>query len=137
MIPWPSGIEYSNQVMGTSCFQESIEGIFVPIGNDTSLGNKLLSPENALFNYFTGPLHNGSGAQSGLTEKDASFIESCLHENHCLRNIAVDRSLLKNSCEAWVHVEVSKPPAEEKGLQIYEGFESFPIPAILTWTNSD
>lgn len=138
IIQWQSGIEYSNQVMGTSCAQMSAEGVFVPIGNDVILpSNELISPENDLFKYFKGPPHCGSGAQAGLSEEDAIFIETCLHKDHGLQNISVDRKLLRKSCGAWVHVVVNEPLEKKKSMQTYQGFGPFPVSGILTWTNTD
>ncbi len=134
IIRWPSGVEYSNQAAGTSCWQPSVEGVFIPIGNEVGDHGELLGPANALFKYFAGPPHYGTGAQTGLTEEDATFVETCLHENPSLQNIIVDRNRLRESCEAWVHVALAEPSGQET-LRLFEGFGPFPL--VLTWENTD
>jgi len=79
VIPYTTGVTYSNQAGGHACLQPEIEGFLVPIANDVGLApqNEFRSPENELFDYFT--KLNSCGAP--ITERDADKIESILHES--------------------------------------------------------
>ena len=88
IIAYPSGVTYSNQTGGTSCLQPNIEGVFVPLRNDCAEPSReLLSAENELFAYFTGPKWRGTGATRGIDTEDVDFIERILAEqrlDHCI-----------------------------------------------------
>lgn len=99
IIEHPTGVTYSNQAGGTSCLHPSIEGAFVPFGNDVREEDSgFLSPENDLSDYFEGPKYEGTGANSGLDEDDADFIDGILENALVSQWIRVDRSRLKESC---------------------------------------
>jgi Family of unknown function (DUF6210) len=84
IISWPSGIIFTNQTGGTSCLHPEFEGVFVPIRNDcTEKERTLLSPENDLWDYFTGPRWKGTGATNGLQEEDADFIDGRFRRLAC------------------------------------------------------
>ena len=136
IVEWPSGVIFSNQTGGTSCLQPEIEGVFVPLGNDSELpGNRLLSAETELAAYFEGPKHRGTGAIRGLDERDADFIGSLLAKWKLGGLIAVDSSRLAESHEAWVHVLIrGDDPANE--LSLFD-FAPYPRKGVLTWSNSD
>ena len=87
----PSGVRYSNQVGGTACFHFEEEGYYVPVAEKAQ----------ALAQLFT------SGAcGEGLVASEADKIDEVLVTLR-LQFLKVDRSRLKNSCEAWVYVDVS------------------------------
>jgi hypothetical protein len=134
VLEWPSGIRYSNQTMGTTCFQPSIEGVLVPIGNDVAMDtNALLSAENALYDYFVRE-HRGTGAVRGISEHDADVIDGVLAKNFAFAGVRVDRSRLTDSHEAWIHVTIDHV---EQPVALFEGFGDGPWRGVLTWTNSD
>ncbi len=135
IISCDSGISYCNQVGGYLCRQLEFDGVYLPLANDVALKNKeLMSPENELRAYFEGPKHNGWGANDGLDDEDADFIDSALQKYHQDKWIKVDRSRLKESCEAWVFVQVY---AEDDPVPLQSGFEEYPRLGVLTWSNSD
>jgi hypothetical protein len=133
IIGWPSGIIYSNQTGGFSCMQPELEGIFVPVANDLTDGNELLSPCIPLFNYFTGRKYGGSGACTGIDHEDADCIEEITRPSRLLRLIQIDRARLTESHEAWIHVIVAGE--EDSVYPLFCGFG--PRAGVLTWPNSD
>jgi hypothetical protein len=97
IISWPSGIIFTNQTGGTSCLAPEFEGVFVPIRNNcTEKERTLISPENDLWDYFTGPRWRGTGATNGLQEEDADFIDGLLQKVRLFPTICVDRSRLRD-----------------------------------------
>ncbi|HSJ76323.1 MAG TPA: DUF6210 family protein [Gemmatimonadales bacterium] len=136
IIEWPSGVLFSNQTGGTSTLHPELEGVFLPIRNDCEReGNRLLSPEDELLDYFEGPKHRGTGATRGLDAEDADFIGSVLLKWR-LKQITVDRSRLQESHEAWVHVLIHQKEGGFDGLPC-RGFAPYPRRGVLTWSNSD
>ena len=136
IIEWPSGILYSNQTGGTACLHPEVEGVFIPLRNDCERdGDRLLSPENELLEYFEGPKHRGTGAIRGLDTDDAELITSVLAKWQ-LHQLAVDRTRLGDSHEAWVYVVIEGELAGGDGLPL-RGFPAHPLKGILTWSNSD
>jgi len=136
IIEYPSGVICSNQTGGTACLHPEVEGVFVPLRNDTlEETHSLISPENELYEYFVGPKHKGAGATSGLDSEDADKIQTVLAK-HCLSPpIDIDRQRLKESHEAWVYVTISGD--EDQAAPVFSGFEPYPRKGILTWSNSD
>jgi hypothetical protein len=136
IIEWPSGILFSNQTGGTSTLHPETEGIFVPLRNDCERqGNRLLSPDSELLEYFEGPKHKGTGATQGLDSEDADFITSVLARWH-LDQVTVDRARLADSHEAWVHVIIDENKSGNEELP-FHNFAPYPRRGILTWSNSD
>jgi hypothetical protein len=136
ILSWPTGIIYTNQTGGTSCFHPEMEGAFVPLRNDcTEEGRILMSPENELWNYFTGPRWRGDGATLGLEAADADFIDDLLRKAKLFPTVRVDRDRLKDSHEAWVHVIVAGD--ESNDSPIFAWFAPYPRAGLLTWQNSD
>jgi hypothetical protein len=136
IIPWSTGIEYVQQAGGTSCLQLRCEGVFVPFGSDLALHPpELLGPEPDLNAYFAGPVHRGTGATQGLTEQDANVLDSILARFPAFTGIRVHRGRLRESCEAWVHVELDSNA--EALWDVMQGFNPTPGTAILIWANSD
>jgi len=95
----------------------------------------LVSPENDLWDYFTGPHWKGTGATNGLQAEDADFIDGLLQKVSLFPTIQVDRSRLRDCHEAWVHVTISGD--EPCDPPLFGGFAPYPRPGILTWQNSD
>src|SRR5579864_2656265 len=95
IVSWPTGIVFTNQTCGTSCLQLEFEGVFVPLKNEFTLpGRLLISPEKELWDHFTGPRWEGTGAPLGLEDVDADFIDSLLKKNNLFPTISVDWSRL-------------------------------------------
>jgi hypothetical protein len=111
-----------------------MEGLLVPLGNETSLDDPLISAETELFRYFAGEPHRGTGAVHGLTEADAARIDAMLGRHGAFVGIRVDRERLGRSMEAWVHVQIA-PHAGV--LDLLEGVIPRPTTGVLTWTNTD
>lgn len=133
IIPFPSGIFYSNQTGGTACVHPKVEGVYIPIANDYTFDTHTFkSPEIELTSYFMGEKHNSTGATYGLDQEDSNKISAILKDYRLDRFIEIDNHKLKESHESWVHIKIIK----EIPL-IMEGFNNFPINAILTWSNSD
>ena len=133
IIACKSGVVYTNQTGGTSCLSPEIEGAFVPLRNDTALGDyRLISPANDLFEYFSGEPHSGTGATSGLTHKDADFIDGLLEKHSLSSSMVVDRMNLASSHEAWVHVNIIR-----NDPTVFMGLDPLPASGILTWENTD
>ncbi len=137
IIEHPTGVAYSNQAGGTACLHPSIEGAFVPFRNYVQFDDlRFWSPDNDLREYFEGPKHRGTGATSGLDEDDADFIDNVLTQAHVDHWLQVDRGRLKESCEAWVFVTVSRDYGDAD-TGISSGFGPYPKLGVLTWGNSD
>ena len=49
VIIYPSGVRYTNQTGGTSCWHPQEEGVFVP------LRDEMVDQEDLLYKHFTGP----------------------------------------------------------------------------------
>jgi hypothetical protein len=140
IIAFPSGVMFSNQTGGTECLHPEVEGIYIPLRNETEEGaseggrnTELHSPEHEFVEYFVGAAYGGSGATWGLTEDDAAFVESVLAKWGLSECLHIDRARLGESHEAWVHVTVTG----DEGREAFSGFGPYPRPGILTWTNSD
>lgn len=137
IIKWPTGIFYSNQAGGTFCIAPEEEGFFFPFGNDADENNIFLSKEDDLCEYFTGPKVLSEGAIRGITEKNANDIDEMLSGQLFMVTIKVDRTKLKQSHEAWVHVLVYQNVKINENLCHFRGFDSYPLKAVLIWCNSD
>jgi hypothetical protein len=94
LIKAPTGIRYTTQAAGLSCEHPESEGFFVPLR--TSVGRPELATITGLFRGFWGP----------LTGVEAGAVNRALHR-HGFGSIRVDRSMLAQSREAWVHVMVA------------------------------
>jgi hypothetical protein len=124
IIECPNGVIFSNQTMGNSCWQAEMEGVFVPFDAEESWLR--------LNSYFEGPKYSGNGAMHGLDDQDADLIDAVVLDARIQGPVVVDRTRLKESHEAWVHVLLE---GEERAL--FAGFGPFPRRGVLTWPNSD
>jgi hypothetical protein len=122
-----SGVRYSNQTGGYSCWHPEVEGVYVP------LFNELIDQEAELTAYFTGPKWGG-WCSDGIDEETADLIDSVLQKSSYTKRITVDRSRLADSHEAWVYVLLS-PSDEDVDFEEIHGFPG--NQAVLTWDNSD
>ncbi|WP_438018262.1 DUF6210 family protein [Sorangium sp. So ce315] len=126
IIQHPSGVLYTNQTCGHCCLHPEVEGVFVPFDAEESWLR--------LNAYFEGPRYGGTGAMHGLDDEDAAFIESVLRDGRVGVPLVVDRSRLKESHEAWVHVLIE---GEVDPFPLVSGFGPYPRRGVLTWPNSD
>ena len=144
-----TGVLYTNQAGGYACRQPVIEGAYIPLETDHPK-----SVENALMEYFTGPKWRGH-CYDGIDEETAEFIDSKLAQANFFPGMKVDRRLLGDSYEAWIHLTLEFCPVDEKSWEefkmssvasnkgstnpastfLYFGLEK--TGAVLTWANSD
>lgn len=124
IIPCPSGVIFQNQTGGFSCLHDEMQGVFVPLDG----GHVDHYVELHRF-FYEGKW--GGGCSSGIDEETAVFIDATLARVPLYAGIKTDRSRLRDSREAWVHVTVEDP----KATLLLEGFG--PFHGILTWPNSD
>lgn len=127
IISLPTGIEFTNQTGGNACYQLSIEGIYVPIANDCSLSNELISPEIDLIEYFS------KNISDKINEKDIFKINEILEKYDLSELIRIDKDKINKSFEAWIYVDIIQ---SERFGYLLENFE-FPLKGVLTWFNSD
>jgi len=121
IVRWPSGVHYTNQVSGYACEHPSVEGVFVPLFDDT--GRPAL---HALHQHFRGGWH-------ALAECDGDVLDGILRRAG-LGFITTDRAKLAESFEAWVCVTVHED-SQSRFVPRVRGFQS--RAAVLTWQNSD
>ena len=116
----PTRIKYENQTGGTTCFQSSEEGVFVPVNQD--LGTDMPSLETELADLLQDV--------NGLSPTQAEVIDSLMSRNYVTKDIQVDRNHLDESHEAWVYVKIDVAgDSTISSLQCESG--------VMTWPNSD
>lgn len=127
ILPWNSGVVYSNQTGGHGCLHPEVEGIYVPLFPEGS------PFEKALEDFFTGPKWQGWCCE-GIDEETADVVDAALAEADRTQGLKVNRDLLEDSHEAWIHLILpdfrQSPP-----FSLMKGFHA--MDAILTWSNSD
>ena len=107
ILPLATGITYQQQTAGICCMQREAAGVLITIAP----------------HFLTDDLLRCATNDDVINDRCADAIDvSWLEWSHIFR-MALDRSLLTESEEAWVHVNVVMPQ--------YAGG------AILTWENSD
>jgi hypothetical protein len=127
IIPCKSGVCYSNQTGGHACFHPEVEGVYVPLVDET------INQEARLEEFFTGPKLQGWCCDA-IDAETADFVDSVLDSSPFSRGVKTDRKRLEASHEAWVHVTLPST-AQDPGISEIVGFEG--AEAILTWANSD
>lgn len=115
-----TGVRYSTQAAGFACEHPEAEGYLVPLR--TRVGR----PELAT---FSGQFR---GSWESLSAVQADAIDHAL-SRHGIGSMRVDRSMLGQSWEAWVHVIVA--PDEQESIPL-AGL-SQEVKGILIWPNSD
>jgi len=132
IIKCPSGVCISNQTGGYACHHPEVEGVFVPLLADRG------APSNTVLcqleRFFTEGKWGG-WCENGIDAETADFMDSLLASSDELKFIKVDRALLADSEEAWVHV-ILDPSRNEMPVPVMDGFEDGTA-AVLTWPNSD
>ncbi len=122
IIPASTGVTYSNQVNGTACFQEQLEGILVPLNNDYLPEEYELSLEFHLRSLFHGPMT--------FNAEIGEQVQSALEQFQETKGVKVNMARVTESYEAWVHVTL-----HDVEFSSYAGFEG--AEGVLTWPNSD
>ena len=124
LIPAQTGLTYCRQTGGHRCYQDSIEGVYVPVNPYVPSEGKGAYLANLLCGHF-------SSGWLEINDEVADELDEILSSSRVTKCMSVDRKRLDWSHESWVYVNVSSddcflfPYAEE-------GFR-----AILTWPNSD
>ena len=122
IYPAKTNVFYHNQTGGVSCLQPIMEGILIPFQNEYPLAN----PEENLARQLEALISEMYDIDSSSVDK----LDAILASNYLTRCVTVDRSRLKESCEAWVYVNVVESPECD-----FLGFGAFS--GVLTWHNSD
>lgn len=126
IVPGQSGVVYTNQVMGYACVHPEIEGFLVPFVPDYPIDERGRPAVDTLAERLRAVLENAMW----MTASQADQVDSILEDFAESRGTVVDRTRLKDSGEAWVHVNVA--PGEFSRMVSWE-----PCKGILTWNNSD
>jgi hypothetical protein len=135
ILSYPSGIEYYNQVGGYSTNTGVHEGIYVPLKHVEyhDWDKKRKDHEEFLFDYFFGETHSG-WCTNGISEEDADYLDNEFFAKFSGMDVfKVNRSMLKECKEAWIHVIISDPI----GMLGYSPKENTPKNGVITWLNSD
>ena len=119
IVKTPSPVRFTNQVAGLGCQHPVQEGVFVPL--PVQVGQRELY---ALQHHFRGSWH-------ALTDADANVVDRVFRRHDWLSFMRVDRALLADSREAWVHVRISP----ELALYLFDAPDW--RAGVLTWANSD
>ena len=124
IVPAKTGVIYENQTGGTTCFQDSLEGILIPISNDYFSHNYKDSLHYQITSLFP------EGSPGNIDQQIAKDIEQILSNHPETKGIKINWKNLKDSHEAWLHVIVN----DSEGSS-YSGFKN--VEAVMTWSNSD
>lgn len=122
IVPASTEVTYSNQVNGTACFQEQLEGILVPLNNDYLPQEYEQSLEFQLRSLFRGPV--------AFDTAKATRVQSVLERFQESKGVKVNMARIAESHEAWVHVTL-----HDVEFSSYSGFDG--VEGVLTWPNSD
>jgi hypothetical protein len=118
IIKAPTGVYYTSQTGGFACEHPQVEGFFVPIR--TPVGRSEVA---ALWGRFRGNWHP-------LDEAQADALDALLGR-FGVQSVRVDRSMLKESKEAWVHIVLTG------NVEAVPLDASTPLKGVFIWPNSD
>ena len=120
-----TGIGFSHQTGGYSCTASLQEGILIPL----VIPQKMMEKLNEIFiGKYKG------WCNKGIQEEDADFLDSLFQEFRF--PVRVDRTLLQNSMEAWIHVDIVQ--IDEKSDEQFHGLVEFSgEKAVFIFENSD
>ena len=130
IIPSKSGVFFTNQVNGVSCYHPEIEGILIPIHNDYDFLWLMDFKEkytDTLEYHLTNLI---KWNRDDITSDTADKLDNLFQHFKETKGISVDRDKIGKSMESWVWV-ISKENPDAP----YTGFGEFN--GILTWPNSD
>lgn len=116
-----TGVMYTSQVAGHGCEHPEVEGFFVPLERND---------QSRILDFL---LDAYRGSWLPLNEQQADALDRMLRRQN-YSSIRVERALLHESREAWVHVVV--PGEGERYVPVSTG-SSEPFRAVLVWPNSD
>lgn len=129
IIKSDSGVHYTNQTGGIGCYHPMVEGVLTMVGDGVGEADDILRKlEQYTLNFME------------LTGENADQIDNFLRDDRSTYFIRVDREMLKESMEAWIHVIVDEPqfykdmPGKHVDGHIF-GFGG--CKGVLTWNNSD
>jgi hypothetical protein len=122
VIADPAGARYFNQVGGTSCSQEELQGFLCPLDLDEAGYERLEKICGLPFLIDTASISN----------EVADAIDELLASKPSTAFVRVDRGRLAESYEAWVHVILE---AGANAAVPLHGFGA--ARGVLTWPNSD
>lgn len=125
IIKYPSGVIYTNQAGGYACLQPQEEGILSILETEEPQQKKTFHQ----LRKFTLNLVR-------LTEKEADWIDDLLKKDSFTSFLSVDQSMLHQSMEAWIYINIEEQPEnfDVSNIPFYE-FEK--IKGVITWYNSD
>ncbi len=153
IVKGESGVYYVSQTGGTLCRQSVVEGWLLPLFDEIGFRDRN-GQEDAFLGYF--PQHIGDSSYE-LSEQGADFVDDQLQQQNFTKFLRVDRTMLKQSHEAWVHVVFEPVPEKFPKLGIsfdpkespyapgtpqhdmthYSMFGFKSKKGVLTWVNSD
>lgn len=127
IIPYPSGVFYSNRAGGQACCYPSIEGIFMPVSlKRTDIGCRCTLTDD-LYSIYIGDWGYGTITAELADAYDAVFLK---YEE--TKNFRVDRTKFDHSADAWLYITFHD--LDEHLLKL-----NAPLPfgnkGILTWPN--
>lgn len=122
LIADADGAAYFNQVGGTSCSQEELQGFLCPLDLDEAgyeRLEKICSPPSLI-------------DTASISNEVADAIDELLASKPSTAFVRVDRDRLADSCEAWIHVIM------ESGMNAPVPMHGFGAArGVLTWPSSD
>jgi hypothetical protein len=121
IVKAPTGVRHTTQAAGFACEHPEAEGYFVPL--QTRIGRPELATFMGLFR----------GSWDCLSAAQADAVDGAL-ARHGFKSMRVDRTMLAQCREAWVHVVIS---AREKEESIPLTGLSEDVRGVLVWPNSD
>ncbi len=116
LLPWKSGVLYSTQTGGTSCFHPEMEGVIVPLSEQYSEPLATLLDAHEYCCSF-------------LTEEDADIFDRIF--TTCTLPLKTNRAKLAEGEEAWLPVLIAEHAKDLVPHEFY-GKE-----ARLIWNNCD
>jgi hypothetical protein len=125
IVPYPTGIVYSNHAAGYWHRPGLLEGFYVPLVGRSDSDN--LNKE--LEDYFRGP--KWAGWCEEIDIETADYLDAIFEKNEITKrlNLKVELEKMKESKEAWVWVSFSSLNEYIANLKATSG--------VLTWENSD
>ncbi len=124
IIAAPTGVTYSNQVGGHACLQPTYEGALLPVNPDRDPDGPRSDLETALGEALLN--------QGFLDDALADAVDAILARFYATAGLTVDRTRLRESTEAWVHVIAREAEGGAYGESRYPAGRG-----VLTWLNSD
>lgn len=137
IIPFASGIEWTNQVGGTACMHPVVEGIYLPLSLEWTCG-KCHMPRPFFKCKEDDPMYNVSEFASGYSEKlneQIRLIKKWLHANNLRATFQppsvsfLDKHGLH---EAWIPLRIKSTDDSPVVLDPFDTME-----CIFTYQNSD